>query len=345
MKLLENPQYVGDLKRAICNNETDFLRDKSILITGGTGLIGSSIVDLLLLSNKIYDLNVHIVLASRDEDKVKNRFPESNLISWISYDALQPFSFKGKVDYIIHSAGNASPELYISQAIETMMGNIIGINNLLDYASNIVDCKVIYVSSSEVYGLKNSMEPYSEEDYGFIDFLSNRASYSSSKRAAESLCKAYCNEKGVHACIVRPGHIFGPTATEKDRRLSSAFAYRAAQGKELSLKSSGCQIRSYMYCLDCARAILKVLEVGISGEAYNICGSEVSSIKEISECFAEAGKVKLTYVNPSEDELLAFNPMDNSSLSNKKLYSIGYESVFTIKEGVSHTVSILKSGL
>lgn len=109
------------------------------------------------------------------------------------------------------------------------------------------------------------------------------------------------------------------------------------------LKSEGRQIRSYCYSLDCASAILSVLTSGVDGEAYNISNKEsIINIRQMSMCLAEAGEVELLFENPSKTEMTAFNPMDNSSLDSTKLESLGWKGIFGAKDGLEHTVRILK---
>jgi nucleoside-diphosphate-sugar epimerase len=342
MKLYDSKMYRDDISLVLKNNNFSFLCGKKLLITGGTGLIGSAIVDLIIANNEINNYETEVYVAARNQQKVDSRFGGSTYIKWVEYNALDPFSFDVKVDYIIHGAGNASPELYLSQPVETMLMNFNALNDLLNYSKNNKVKKLVYISSSEVYGKKTTEDPYSENDYGYIDILKTRSSYSISKRASETLCKAYLDEYGVGAVIVRPGHIFGPTASIKDGRISSDFAFKSANGIDLIMKSSGLQKRSYMYCLDCAGTILRVLERGDIGEAYNICNKDVITIKEMANQLAIAGKVKLSLKDPTQDELIAFNPMNNSSLDWEKVEKLGYNNNFSVDEGLRHTVQILK---
>ncbi len=202
--------------------------------------------------------------------------------------------------------------------------------------------RVLFISSSEVYGKKNTLEPFSEEEYGYVDLLNARASYPVSKRAAETLCVSYGAEYDVDIVIVRPGHIYGPTASEKDSRVSSAFAYDALKGRDLVLKSDGSQIRSYCYVLDCASAIIWTLMRGKSKEAYNISNpSSVMTIREMAEGFARAGNVSIRFEIPDSKEKSAFNPMNNSSLKSDKLQGIGWRGLFDAGSGTEHTVRIM----
>lgn len=343
MNLRCSQLYIDDLHRVLDKGILDFLKNKKLLITGGTGLIGSAVVDLCIEANIYQKSNITVYLAVRDKEKAKKRFEDGVGLVAIDYDALKPFKFNEKVDYILHCASNASPTLYIEHAVETMCINFQGLNSILEYAAKYKNCRVVYVSSSEIYGKKAVDEPFVENDYGYIDLLNERSSYSNSKRTCETLCKAYCSEYGVDSVIVRPGHVYGPSAAEIDERVSSIFAYRAAKGENLNLKSSGLQLRSYMYSIDCASAIFKVMEVGKIAEAYNICNDEIISLKDMALYLAKAGNVKLNYKQPTREEITAFNPMNNSSLNGMKLKKLGYVPCFSVREGLNHTVKILRT--
>lgn len=221
-----------------------------------------------------------------------------------------------------------------------MPSNIIGINALFAHSSE--TSRLLYISSSEVYGKKEDHDPYKEEEYGFVDILNPRASYPSSKRAAETLCAAYAKEHGRDFVIVRPGHIYGPTATKSDSRASSIFPYEVIAGENIVMKSAGAQLRSYCYCLDCASAILSVLTSGVSGNAYNISNkNSVVTIRQMAEAFAKAGNKDVVFEVPTAEEKASYNLMDNSSLNSHKLESLGWHACFTMEEGAQHTLDIL----
>lgn len=339
MRLLEDNIYLNDIKKALKLIKLDFLRGKTILITGGLGLICSCVVDMLHFAN----IGVTIYVADINESFFESRFGGFDDIKYIKYDALKPISFDFSVDYIIHGAGLASPELYVNKPVETMLSNFNGLLELLNFTKCRGAARLLYISSSEVYGNKISNDPFIENVFGACDINNIRSSYSESKRASEVLCRAYSAEYNVDTVIVRPGHIYGPTASPFDKRISSEFAFKAAKGEELFLKSSGLQIRSYCYCIDCASAILTVLLNGIQGESYNIGHNQKTSIKRMCQIMAAAGNVRLSMKEPSKEELNSFNPMMNSSLDNNKIKYIGYEDSFSVEEGITHTVSIIKN--
>lgn len=214
---------------------------------------------------------------------------------------------------------------------------------LLQYCVDHTVQNAVYVSSSEIYGRKDNNNPYQENEYGYIDVLNTRSSQPISKRVAETLCASYIAEKNIAVFIVRPRHIYGPTATRKDNRVSTVFVYNAADGKDIIMKSDGAQIRSYCYMLDCASAILYVLLKGKKGEAYNIANpNSIMSIRELIEYLAKVGNVRSKFELPSQDEKKAFNPMNNSLLNSEKLCCFGWNGLFDAKFGLEHTVKIIK---
>ena len=148
---------------------------------------------------------------------------------------------------------------------------------------------------------------------------------------------------GLKITIFRPGHIYGPTAGRSDNRVSSAWAFTAARGEDIVMKSDGAQIRSYCYAPDCASAILKVLFRGEAGHAYNISNPDsIISIREMGEILAKAGGVRLKKETAGAEEKRGFNPMSNSSLESGSLEGLGWRGCFSAEEGLTHTVEILK---
>ena len=314
-----------------------------ILITGASGLIGSALVESLMVQNQNKTGNLlKVYAAGRNVQTLKQKF--GNKVDCVAYDALKPVDFSLDFDLIVHAASAASPELFVQNPVETIWANVYGVRELLEYAKSGHARKVVYVSSSEVYGKATPRETgFREEDYGFVDILDVRSSYPIGKRAAETLCISYAKEYGVDVSIVRPGHIYGPTASANDRRVSSAFAWAAARGEPIVLKSAGLSRRSYTYCSDCATAIMTVAEKGLAGEAYNIANRHgACSIRQMAEIMADAGGVELRMEAPSASESSAFNPMDNSCLDPTKIEALGWRGEVGYKEGFQQTVFAIK---
>ena len=340
--ILKSEMYRQDISRILDMLDMGSFRNSNILVTGGLGLICSAVVDALILYNETHDASMQIYVADINEDFFAVRYGGYSCVQYVRYDATKPLDFDFNVDYIIHGAGLASPELYVSKPVETMLSNFNGVLNLLEYSKAHSVKRMLYISSSEVYGNKETADAFEENKFGSVNINLIRSSYSEAKRASEVLCKSYSSEYGVDTVIVRPGHIYGPTASPRDKRISSEFAYLAAQGKDLEMKSLGLQKRSYCYCLDCACAILTVMLNGQMGESYNIGHDEVISIRDMAGMLAKAGHVDLKINEPTEEDLKQFNPMDNSSLNNNKIKAIGYHDSFSVQEGLEHTVAVLR---
>lgn len=344
--IYDSPLWFEDIdKVSAVIPELSELAGKSILITGVTGLICSAVTDIFIRYNETHETHIMIIAAGRRPEAMKNRFGDfcnRDYFKFVKYDASKSNNkIDVKADYIIHGASNASPKAIIAEPVETMLSNFNGLHFLLDYAKENDVKRLLYISSSEVYGIKNNNEPFKEDDYGYIDLLNPRNSYSVGKRAAETLCASFYAEYGVEAVIVRPGHIYGPTASQNDDRISSAFAYAAARGETLVMKSTGTQLRSYCYCLDCATAIIKVLMRGEPTKAYNISNPDsVVTVRQMSESIAKAGKVELVAKEASEEEQKSYNPMSNSSLDSDSLFGLGWRGIFKIDEGFEATLKI-----
>lgn len=343
--LLNSSIYVDDLELVLSSlPNLEELNGKSILITGASGLICSAFTDLLIYAKQKHGLSLKIYALGRDVDKLKARFGDQ--VESCFYDSLLPLELEKVVDYVVHGAGNASPELYVNNPVETMLGNIVGMNNLLKYAVKNQVKKVLYVSSSEVYGKKESPEAFVETQYGYVDILSPRSSYPSSKRATETLLASYYKQHNVNFNTVRLGHIYGPTANAKDNKISSQFAYKSARGEDLIMLSAGTQMRSYCHCLDCASAMLTVLLKGKPAQAYNVAYEKSSiTIRKMVEILAKAGNVNISFAMPSDEESKAFNPMDNSLLDNTKLRELGWQGKIGAERGLTNTVKIIKEFL
>lgn len=351
MSIYESRQWMADIDEILAYYpEFGELAGKSVMVTGAAGLICSSVVDILMRYNDTHKDRIIVYAAGRQPEKMISRFGNRvgrEEFRYVAYDASKTDNrLDFDCDYIIHGAGNSFPSAIVEEPVETMLSHFTGLKSLLDYAKEHGTKKTLYISSSEVYGQNESNRPYGEEEYGYIDLLNPRNSYSVAKRAAETLCVSYSDEYGVESVIVRPGHVYGPSASPCDNRVSSAWAYAAARGEDIIMKSDGAQLRSYCYCLDCASAILKVLLSGENVHAYNISNPDsVVTIRQMAELLAGAAQVHLRMELPTEEERKGFNPMKNSSLDSTSLQNLGWKGLFSAENGFSHTVEILKEML
>ena len=321
------------------------LYGKRILITGATGLVCSAVTDILLMLNRENDAGIRIVIAARNEAGARERFEgfsEADGLEFMSYDAMADrVECPGDLDFIIHGASNANPAIYAKEPVETMMANITGLDRMLKLACD-KNARILYVSSSEVYGIRDGMEPLREEDYGYLDILSERAGYPSSKRAGESLMIAYGKEYGTDAVIVRPGHIYGPAIKEDDNRATAEFTRNALKHEDIMMRSKGTQLRSYCNSLDCASGMLTVLIKGETGNAYNVSNPDsICTISDIAHEIAAQAGVEVRYQMETAEAGKAYSPMTNASLDSGKLEALGWKPAFDLKAGVASLLGAL----
>ncbi len=335
------PEYWEDVEQSanvIPNLEK--LYNKAVLVTGATGMVCSVVVELLVYLNCTRKANIRLIIAGRSRERTALRFRGAfteDAYEFMAFDALEGGRFEAEVDYIIHGASNANPAVYSKEPVETLLGNIVGLHSMLELARSNRGSRLLYVSSSEVYGnrVDGGNVPYKEDEYGYVDVLNPRACYPNGKRTAETLCACYAQEYGVDSVIVRLGHIYGPSITRADTRATAAFTRDVLAGRDIVMKSAGTQLRSYCYTLDCASAIIAVLINGKNGEAYNISNRDsVVSIRDMAEAIARAGGVRIVFENPSDAERKSYNMMQNSALDATKLEATGWKAVFGLDKGV-----------
>lgn len=178
------------------------LANKSILITGASGLIGSFLVDVLMQKNLHENLNLQVFALGRSEEHAKAKFGAywaDPRFTFVSHDVNKPMTdlALGQVDFVLHLASNTHPRAYATDPIGTITANIIGTQNLLDFAVAHHSERFAFASSNEIYGENRGDVDLFDEDYcGYLNSNTLRAGYPESKRAGEALCQAYKTQKG-----------------------------------------------------------------------------------------------------------------------------------------------------
>lgn len=345
--MYNNKFYRADLKEIInINLSFDKLEGKNILITGGNGLIGGYLVDSFIYLRENKNVKLNIYTLCRTKEKAKKRFKEhleKEYFNLIIQDVCDDYNINIRFDYIIHTACNAHPLAYSMNPVGIINSNILGTQKLLEYCRKYGNEKFLFLSSSEVYGEKENIDSYTEEDFGKIDSMNVRSCYSESKKMAETLGIAYLKQYGINFISVRPGHIYGATIAEDNSRADAQFLRNVLNNEDIIMKSTGSQIRSYCYIVDCIIGILIVLLKGEVGEAYNIGNTlEKVTIKEFAEVLAEVGNVKIKFEFPKEKEQLGYTLKMNSTLNSKKLENLMWKSRYDLRKGIGNILRINK---
>ena len=349
MLLYNNNLYVDDVKYvANLNLPWEKLKGKKLMLSGATGLIGSFLVDVIMEKNATEDFDCIIYALGRNPNKAKARFVKyagDPRLVFITYDVKLPFTKEdiGTVDYVLHLASNTHPMQYSTDPIGTITTNIIGLQNLLDFAVTHNVTRFAFASSNEIYGENRGDVEFFDEKYcGYIDSNTMRAGYPESKRCGEALCQAYKAQKGLDVVIPRLTRSYGPTMIMTDTKALSQFIKKGLVGEDIVLKSAGTQYFSYQYMADSVSGLLYILLSGESGEAYNIA-EEHSDImlKDLAAVIADFKGKKVVFEIPDVVEAAGYSTATKARLDGHKLAALGWKPRYDIRAGIERTMKIL----
>ena len=251
----------------------------------------------------------------------------------------------GSIDYVFHLASNTHPLLYSTDPIGTVMTNIIGLQNLLEFAHEHEARRVAFASSNEIYGEnRGDVELFTEKYCGYIDSNTLRACYTESKRCGEALCQAYISQKKMDIVIPRFTRSYGPTMQMTDSKAISQFIKKGVAGEDIVLKSAGTQKFSYTYMADAVYGLMTILFNGKCGEAYNIA-DEASDItlRNLAKLIADYVGKEVVFEIPDSTEAAGYSKATKALLDGSKIKEIGWNPVYTVHDAIPRTIEILRS--
>lgn len=326
------------------------LEGKTIFLSGASGMIGSFLVDAVMLRNQRLpaEKRAHILGVVRNAEKAEKRFaPWLNMAEfrYVQHDICEPLPALPQVpDYWIHAASTTHPVAYASEPVNTIFSNVLGTKNILDKFANVKNSRFLLLSSVEIYGENRGDVEHFKEDYcGRIDCNTLRAGYPEAKRVSESMCQAYRAQHGVDSVILRLPRCYGPTMQMTDSKAVAQFIKKAVRGEDIVLKSKGNQLYSYAHMADAVSGLLWVLLEGEAGEAYNL-GDEKSDItlKELAQLAADCAGTKVVFDWPEETEKRGFSRAQKALLDAGKLKKLGWQPIYSVQNGIPETVRILR---
>ena len=342
---MEDIKYIANL-----DLPWERLQNKSIMLSGATGLIGSFLIDVIFEKNTSSNLNCTIYALGRDKEKVQQRFInncESTNFRFIQHDVNEPFENKeiGEINYIFHLAAKTNPILYATDPIGTITTNIIGLQNLLEFSVKHNTERFVFASSNEIYGEnRGDIELFDETYCGYIDSNTLRAGYPESKRCGEALCQAYKMQKNSDVIIARFTRTYGPSTIMNDSKAINQFIKNGVEEKDIVLKSNGSQYYSFLYVSDAVGGLLTALFRGINGEAYNISDENSDiTLKDLAVMIAEMIGKNVVYEIPDSIESIGYSKATKARLSGQKLQGLGWKAKYNIHDGLERTIKILKS--
>lgn len=322
------------------------LKNRSILVTGATGLIGSQLILFLdyLNRTKNYGIKVHALV--RTKSKARRVFADTfdgGQINFFYGDVLNLPPIDSPLDYLIHGASITSSKDFVEKPVETIDIAVNGTMNMLRLAQKLHVKSFLYLSSMEVFGITDGKDVVSEKDLGYIDILSPRSSYSEGKRMCECLCASYAFEYGIPVRTVRLTQTLGSGLNYDDTRVAAQFARAVIESHDIVLKTKGTTKRPILYTSDAITAILTVMLKGEVGQAYTAANPDTfTTIRETAEMIVNkiaSNKIKLRYEIKETPVEYAPNLNLNLNLDIEKLKSLGWKPHINLQEAYERTIA------
>ncbi len=329
----------------ILNNPIDWecFRDKTILVTGATGRLGMYIVEALNKADIDWNLNITIVVLARSKEKLQEVFGESLQLPNINVliqDITEQIHWNGKVHYIFHTAGLASPQDFTNWPVDTLWGHVQGTHNVLELAREKKSEKVIYVSTVEIYGEWKKNVGIKEEDMGPMRCDNARACYPEAKRLCETMLATYEAQYQIPYVGIRLCHTFGPGISLDDGRAFSEFIRNVIEKEDIVLQTDGSAERTYTYVADAIGALLLAATKG-NDHYYNIANLDnLISIRDLAELIAGldvSGRTKVRYVN-QEEQKLKYLPFKLGIMNVDRILALGWRPQVGLKEAFRYTL-------
>ena len=322
---------------------TDRLREASFLITGATGLIGSSLIRCLLA----LDVGIKIIAPVRNRNKAEALFDELQKqdIHFIECDFTQyDYGQIGGVNYIIHCAAPTSSKFFVEHPVETFGAIMDGTKKMLDLACQKKVKGIVYLSSMESYGrILDDSTAVTENVQGYIDPTAVRSSYSMGKRAAETLCCLYASQYGVPVKVARLAQSTGAGFAADDNRFIVQFAKKAFYNQDIVLFSTGESALPCCYITDCVSAILYILLRGNAAECYNVANENTYiSVKDLAY-FVQRNINPKVSVQMCIDATKGYAATTKLRLDTQKLRDLGWLPRYDLSRIFEQLIRYLKS--
>jgi UDP-glucuronate decarboxylase len=229
------------------------MKKKRVLVTGGSGFLGSHICERLL------DMGREVLCVDNFYTGRKDsilHLMDNPYFEIIRHDIT--FPLYAEVDEIYNLACPASPIHYQFDPVQTTKTSVHGAINMLGLAKRI-KAKIFQASTSEVYG-DPTVHPQTEDYWGNVNPIGIRACYDEGKRCAETLFFDYNRQHGLRIKVGRIFNTYGPRMAMDDGRVVSNFVVQALRGESITVYGKGEQTRSFCYVDDLVEGIIRLME-------------------------------------------------------------------------------------
>ncbi len=306
---------------------------KRILVTGGSGFLGSHLCKRLLdEENEV--ICVDNFFTGRKENIT--RLLQNPYFEVIRHDINFPLYVE--VDEIYNLACPASPVHYQFDPVQTTKTSVVGAVNMLGLAKRL-KVKILQASTSEVYG-DPAVHPQDESYWGNVNPVGPRACYDEGKRCAETLFFDYRRQHNMPIKVIRIFNTYGPNMLPKDGRVVSNFIMQALNGEDITLYGNGSQTRSFCYVDDLIDAMLKMMDTADTFTGpINLGNPNECTIRELAEhIVALTGSVsKINYKPLPQDD-----PKKRKPDITRAREELGWEPRINLREGLQKTIAYFK---
>lgn len=311
------------------------LKSKTFLITGANGLIGSNLINVLYFLNIKHGLKIKVTGHSFSAPVAW--LPKSQGFTYLSSDlaeGLKDMPF----DFLIHTATYGQPKKFIRNKLETVRLNTETLINLLEMSRK-NNAKVLFVSSSEVYGqIPAEIMPVTETYPGNVDTQSERAVYAESKRMAETICNIF-SKNGLWVKIARLAIAYGPGVKFSDSRFMNEFIRRALKNGALTMMDAGNATRCFCFISDMIEMMLNTL-LASRDTLYNLAGTDNKTIREVAEMISQNLNVPL-YL-PQQEESIGGTPAQLVLSNAKYCKEFNKQDFIPFENGLKKTIEWLE---
>jgi len=322
---------------------------RKALITGGAGFIGSHLAELLLREDwEVWALDDLSTGASRNVDALREH-PGFHLVvdSILSQSVVS--ELVNRVDVVYHLAAAVGVRLIVEQPVHTMVTNVQGTENVLEYC-NKLGKRVLIASSSEVYGDHREERPLAEDDrrvYGPV--TERRWLYADSKAMDEFLALGFHQERELDCVIARFFNTVGPRQQGQYGMVIPRFVERALAGEPLEVHGDGTQTRSFCHVSDTIRAVYRLMAAtGISGEIFNVGSAERVRILDLAQRVLDltGSRSELEFVPHEQVYGLGIEDVLHREPSIDKIReAIGWEPTLDLDRILADVVASLREGV
>lgn len=257
-----------------------------IFVTGGTGFIGTWLLESLVWLNDRLKLDMHAIVLTRNADAFARKSPHIAAHHGITLLAgdIRTFAFPdGKFSCVIHGATDASAKLNAENPICMFDTIVEGTRRVLDFAVQSGAKNFLFLGSGAVYGEQPAnISHWSESDFNGPDCSNASSAYAEGKRAAEMLCTLYAKQHGIEATLARCFAFVGPGLPLDSHFAIGNFIRDAMAKKVIQISGDGTPYRSYLYASDLTLWLWTILLRGQIARPYNVGASQAISIAELA---------------------------------------------------------------